>query len=628
MTTKSIILFLILALAWASPLSAATIYSTPSGGGWGNITTWAGGILPANGDDIIIAGPVVMVSTRTCQSLSIEPLGSLKNGTGAPYLIVNGNVHNEGTISNGAAYVLYLRVFGDLYNAGVWSNHRTYLAGSGPRNISQEPDADFDTWVSYSAGSGDLIALNEVSVGSLDLTGGQLILQPGAHFTISGGLFHGTLLANGNEVRSVPNASFSNCTVDDAVMTGDPLAGFNVTFTTQVTVMGTLLNSSGGGTVSVDGTLTNHGLIDWQHSSFQNFEVLGDLENYGTIGIPVLILSGAGAVHHLSMSAEAIIESSVFLPESENATLIADTPVQISSSLSLGAGTLILEPGSSFSGSVHSGFITGNGHPVRIIGNSFLSNVTLEQGVLEGIVTLSGTCLFTDGLTVNGSIVGPTWSTSEFSIDGLFTNNGSINGGSNSMDIAALGDLLNLGTMINCDVTLAGAVDQAVAAGTGMMMDHLIIDSGLQADSYQWFKNGSAILGETAPTLVFATVGPGMFAEYHCIADGESSRLVTIDETFSTTAVPDLAGLISLEQNYPNPFNPITEIAFNLKQDGPISLIVYDLAGREVQRLVDGSMDAGTHSVTWQPKDLPSGTYFYGLKAGTNTTFKKCVLLK
>ena len=73
----------------------------------------------------------------------------------------------------------------------------------------------------------------------------------------------------------------------------------------------------------------------------------------------------------------------------------------------------------------------------------------------------------------------------------------------------------------------------------------------------------------------------------------------------------------TLEQNYPNPFNPETVIEYALPIQGNVSLIVYDLRGQEVARLINGVMPAGNHSVTWDASNVSSGIYFYRLTAGS-----------
>lgn len=85
---------------------------------------------------------------------------------------------------------------------------------------------------------------------------------------------------------------------------------------------------------------------------------------------------------------------------------------------------------------------------------------------------------------------------------------------------------------------------------------------------------------------------------------------------------------VELGQNYPNPFNPSTTIRFALPIASHARLAVYDMYGRQVDELLNGHHDAGTHTVTWTPKSLPSGTYFYLLQSGTDMQMKKMTLVK
>ncbi len=77
---------------------------------------------------------------------------------------------------------------------------------------------------------------------------------------------------------------------------------------------------------------------------------------------------------------------------------------------------------------------------------------------------------------------------------------------------------------------------------------------------------------------------------------------------------------IRLDQNYPNPFNPDTRIKFHLQQRGIVKLVVYDLLGREVRRLVEEEKEPGEYVVVWdgrygQGESASSGTYFYRLES-------------
>ncbi|MCX6133186.1 MAG: endo-1,4-beta-xylanase [Ignavibacteriales bacterium] len=108
----------------------------------------------------------------------------------------------------------------------------------------------------------------------------------------------------------------------------------------------------------------------------------------------------------------------------------------------------------------------------------------------------------------------------------------------------------------------------------------------------------------------------------------------------------------ALHQNYPNPFsagggsafggNPTTSISFHLPTDltkgqsglaglsqlSSVKLIVYDALGREVATLVDGEKPAGSHTVVWNAKNVPSGVYIYRIVAGDHVDSKKMLLMK
>ncbi len=85
---------------------------------------------------------------------------------------------------------------------------------------------------------------------------------------------------------------------------------------------------------------------------------------------------------------------------------------------------------------------------------------------------------------------------------------------------------------------------------------------------------------------------------------------------------------VSLSQNYPNPFNPQTTIEYALPQAGDVSLIVYDMLGREVRSLLNGPQAAGRHSVRFDASGLPNGAYAYRLVAPGKTITRTMVLVK
>lgn len=85
----------------------------------------------------------------------------------------------------------------------------------------------------------------------------------------------------------------------------------------------------------------------------------------------------------------------------------------------------------------------------------------------------------------------------------------------------------------------------------------------------------------------------------------------------------------ALHQNYPNPFNPSTKISWQSPVGSWQTIKLYDVMGNEIETIVDGYYEAGTHSTLFIVKSsLPSGVYFYQLKAGNFTQTRKMLLLK
>jgi hypothetical protein len=84
----------------------------------------------------------------------------------------------------------------------------------------------------------------------------------------------------------------------------------------------------------------------------------------------------------------------------------------------------------------------------------------------------------------------------------------------------------------------------------------------------------------------------------------------------------------NLSQNFPNPFNPATRISFTVAKEGVVSLIVYDMLGREVANLLNETKQPGAYTVTWNANGVSSGVYMYRLVAGGQAAMHKMVLVR
>lgn len=84
----------------------------------------------------------------------------------------------------------------------------------------------------------------------------------------------------------------------------------------------------------------------------------------------------------------------------------------------------------------------------------------------------------------------------------------------------------------------------------------------------------------------------------------------------------------SLGQNYPDPFNPQTTIRFSIAEAAQVRLAVYDMMGRTVRVLVNGTVEAGTHDAIFEAGELPSGTYLYRLDTPSGSFTQTMLLVK
>ena len=83
-----------------------------------------------------------------------------------------------------------------------------------------------------------------------------------------------------------------------------------------------------------------------------------------------------------------------------------------------------------------------------------------------------------------------------------------------------------------------------------------------------------------------------------------------------------------LHQNYPNPFNPATTIAYDIAENGKVSLKIFDVLGREVRSLVEERQSPGRYTVTFDASDLASGIYLYRLNANGVVQTRRMILTK
>ena len=120
----------------------------------------------------------------------------------------------------------------------------------------------------------------------------------------------------------------------------------------------------------------------------------------------------------------------------------------------------------------------------------------------------------------------------------------------------------------------------------------------------------------------------GVIGDYHgehqiYLLDGENSlESCDVADAVETPASFQLLG------SYPNPFNPSTVIRFELDQTSAASLNVYDITGRKVASLLQGTLEAGEHQITFDASGMTSGVYFYTLQSEGRSLTGKMLLAR
>ncbi len=137
--------------------------------------------------------------------------------------------------------------------------------------------------------------------------------------------------------------------------------------------------------------------------------------------------------------------------------------------------------------------------------------------------------------------------------------------------------------------------------------------------------------GDSVPNNVAALL-PTIDTVWTFTVDDDGDGL---PDSWGGTAAPPLAGTLRLRSPHPNPFNPQTRISFDLPDGEPsrVTLSVYNLRGERVAVLVDGTLPAGRHDVSWRGTSndgrlLAAGTYVCQLKHGGRVATRTLTLVK
>jgi subtilisin-like proprotein convertase family protein len=173
-------------------------------------------------------------------------------------------------------------------------------------------------------------------------------------------------------------------------------------------------------------------------------------------------------------------------------------------------------------------------------------------------------------------------------------------------------------------------------AGNGMVTVNWNTLSENNVDHFELSRDGAVVANVAAEnnasgasySYVDNDVTNGVEYNYSLVSvdvNGARQDLATMSATPTGAAV---VNAYALHQNYPNPFNPTTNIVFDMVEAGHATISVYNIMGQKVAELVNGAVEAGRHTVTFDATSLSSGLYLYKMEANGFTAQSKMVLMK
>jgi endoglucanase len=180
-------------------------------------------------------------------------------------------------------------------------------------------------------------------------------------------------------------------------------------------------------------------------------------------------------------------------------------------------------------------------------------------------------------------------------------------------------------------VTLSPRID-TVTVGDTSRLAAIVLPSVATNTAITWTSSNEAVATVSSTGLVTGISAGNATITVTTQNIGKTATcLVTVLNVTGvdlSATVKELPKSFSLKQNYPNPFNPSTTISFDLPKKSFVSLIIFDVLGREMAKILSEEMSAGTYTQQWSANGLPSGIYFYRLQTDNFIGTKKLILLR
>ena len=263
----------------------ADYYSTTAGGNWTLTSTWLGGVVPPEGANVVIQGPVYVNTTNPCHNLTVTANGRITNpGNDVGQVTVYGNLTNNGQIvDSGASGETRIVVLGNITNNLTLTCEYVYFAGDA--NHSFWNYGTFNPAYFLNQDYAQVTLLTDLSLAGTRVQLPHLNLNSSvaSHLTLSGGWLVYTNIHGGNgaSLHLSNGAYLSEVTADEIVLFGTVLVSGAVNFQNLINYSNLYNRSDFDNSLYVYQRLENRGTIGSNPAgSYLYLYLWGDVYNY------------------------------------------------------------------------------------------------------------------------------------------------------------------------------------------------------------------------------------------------------------------------------------------------------------------------------------------------------------
>lgn len=500
------------------------------------------GISNMHFSDVELKGICLLNSTENyfTNVTVTDTLMNHPNFNNYPVLFIEGDIVNNGVMTNSDAYNINMQVNGNFYNNGKANFTKLVFTGDDIQHFTSPVFPITDSPIESTKTGGHVQCDADILLSgcTVQFSWDVFNLQNGNLMVTGGNLQNIGIEGNGFKLIAAGNAVASNVVIEDLTIEGHLYAGgTDITFE-NVTISGTISQWSGHNNdsqITTIGDFVNNGHIIDIDTYGILFHVQDVVINNGEWTCEGLIFEGDDMHFIESLAANPFEVENITISAMAGDVTISNELYLLNTNLNLSSKNLYIPDAGTLdidNSSIQFAMVNGNDFPtINCSNNSWLSGSTFNSVIISGAVdTRANTfvdCVL-DAVMQNDNVPPD----AVIAFEGVFTNNGSmINRPAYSYELFSnvIGHVYNYGTWEIEKSNWQGIIDQDIYLMEGSEINTPSeFNAMLGTEGYQWYKNDEVIDGATTNNLDFTAITAADRGYYHCETNEGSSRIIRI----------------------------------------------------------------------------------------------------